>query len=267
MSFPSIKNPLVILPTYNEADNIVSLLDSLLNLPRSLSILVVDDGSPDDTAGRVKGHPACNVSVFLLNRKSKQGLGTAYQDGFRWALERQYDACVQMDADWSHDPANIPDLLRRLENGAGMAVGSRYIKGGGIVNWPWGRLLLSRMAALYSRFWTGLPLRDPTSGFKAITRKVLQTQDPKTLRYDGYGFQVALHYQVFRQGHVIREVPIIFTERRNGRSKLSLAVVLEAILKIPLLRLQAAHGSTLRTGSRNPWPAIRFKPAMKDKCE
>ena len=261
----AVKNPLVILPTYNEADNIASLLDALLSLPRPVRVLVVDDASPDRTADRVQAHPRFNRSVFLLSRNSKQGLGTAYRAGFRWALERGHDACIQMDADWSHDPDTVPRLLSALEAGADLALGSRYVSGGSIVNWPLRRLWLSRMGALYSRFWTGIPQQDPTGGFKAIRKSVLASLEKAPLNYDGYGFQVGMLFNTVQSGYQITEVPIVFTERRNGRSKMSLAVVLEAILKIPLLRLQFFKPPF--TGTVPLWSELRLRPALKDDCE
>lgn len=261
----AIKNPLVILPTYNEADNIVSLLDALLKLSRPVKVLVVDDGSPDGTADLVAAHAGYNRSVFLLCRNSKQGLGTAYRAGFRWALERQHDACVQMDADWSHNPQTIPRLLELLESGADLALGSRYVPGGNIVNWPLRRLWLSRMGAAYSRFWTGLKPKDPTGGFKAIRRQALASLEKTPLNYDGYGFQVGMLHNIVQLGYTIREIPIVFTERRNGRSKMSFSVVLEAILKIPLLRFGLWKSAF--TAGESLWPGMGLKPALKDDLE
>jgi dolichol-phosphate mannosyltransferase len=215
-------------PTYNEAETMPALLEALFGLPVNIDVLIVDDASPDGTQAIVKEHPEFERHVFLLPRKRKLGLATAYKAGFQWALERGYEVCLEMDADLSHDPSDVPRLLDAIREGADLAIGSRYLGGVRVINWPRRRLFLSLFAGTYTRRFTGLPLSDPTSGFKAIHRRVLESLDWGELRADGYAFQIELHYRAWKAGFVLREIPIVFTERRSGASKMSRRIALEA---------------------------------------
>jgi len=227
----------VVIPTYNERESINKALDLVLGLPRKLDVLVVDDGSPDGTADVVRSRPEFNKRVFLLTGKGKAGLGTAYRRGFQWALKNGYEAVVEMDADLSHDPADILKLLEALEQGAHLAVGSRYLGGISVLNWPQSRLLVSTFGGFYVRTLTALPMSDPTSGFKAIRVDVLRGLDWDKVQAEGYAFQIELHHTAWKQGFTIKEVPIVFTERREGDSKMSTAISLEAAWRV--LRLAA----------------------------
>lgn len=232
-----ISKAVVVIPTYNERDTINKALDLVLGLPRKVDVLVVDDGSPDGTADAVKARPEFNKRVFLLEGKGKAGLGTAYRRGFEWAVKRGYEAAVEMDADLSHDPADVPKLLGTLEKGAHLAVGSRYLGGISVLNWPQSRLFISTFGGFYVRTLTALPMSDPTSGFKAIRADVLRDLDWSRVQAEGYAFQIELHHTAWKQGYTIKEVPIIFTERREGDSKMSTAISLEAAWRV--LRLAA----------------------------
>lgn len=235
---PAIIRPIAIVPTYNEAATIDVLIERILFGDPSIHVLVVDDGSPDGTASRVGAHPAFNDRVHLLGRAGKQGLGSAYREGFRWAIDRGYDACVEIDADLSHDPADIPKLLAALNAGADAAIGSRYLDGVRVINWPEHRLLLSAGASRYVRLLTGLPLTDATSGFKALRTAALRRLDQTQLRADGYGFQVELHWLLWTAGCRLVEVPIIFTERREGQTKMTLGIAFEAAWRVLQLGLR-----------------------------
>ena len=227
-----VTKSLVILPTYNEAEMIQTALDEVLANAPNVEVLVVDDGSPDGTSGKVKAHTLFQKRVFIMERPGKAGLGSAYRAAFKWALEKGYDAVVEMDADLSHDPADISALLEALTNGADIAVGSRYLNGIRILNWPQSRLWISTFGGWYARALTGLPMTDPTSGFKAIRRRVLQELDWEKFTAQGYGFQVELHFFTWQAGFKIVEVPIIFTERREGSSKMSAHIALEAAKRV-----------------------------------
>jgi dolichol-phosphate mannosyltransferase len=232
LSTQDIQKPLVILPTYNEVEMIQAVLDEILVKAPKVDILVVDDGSPDGTASKVKGHPAFMKRLHIMERPGKAGLGSAYRLAFKWAIEKGYDAVVEMDADLSHDPADVPRLLEALSDGADMAVGSRYLNGIRILNWPQSRLWISTFGGWYARSLTGLPMTDPTSGFKAIHRRVLAGLDWNNFTSQGYGFQVELHFFAWQAGFKILEVPIIFTERREGSSKMSAPIALEAAKRV-----------------------------------
>jgi dolichol-phosphate mannosyltransferase len=233
----AVTKAVVVIPTYNERESINKALDSVLGLPRKLDVLVVDDGSPDGTAEVVRERPEFNKRVFLLTGKGKAGLGTAYRRGFQWALKHGYEAAVEMDADLSHDPADIPKLLEGLEQGAHIAVGSRYLGGISVLNWPQSRLFISTFGGFYVRTLTALPMSDPTSGFKAIRADVLRDLNWGKVQAEGYAFQIELHHTAWKQGFTIKEVPIVFTERRVGDSKMSTAISLEAAWRV--LRLAA----------------------------
>lgn len=233
----AVTKAVVVIPTYNERESINKALDLVLGLPRKLDVLVVDDGSPDGTAEVVRERPEFHKRVFLLTGKGKAGLGTAYRRGFQWALKRGYEAAVEMDADLSHDPADIPKLLEALEQGAHLAVGSRYLGGISVLNWPQSRLFISTFGGFYVRTLTALPMSDPTSGFKAIRADVLRDLNWEKVQAEGYAFQIELHHTAWKQGFTIKEVPIVFTERREGDSKMSTAISLEAAWRV--LRLAA----------------------------
>jgi len=233
----AINKVVVVIPTYNERDSINKTLDSVMSLPRKVDVLVVDDASPDGTAGLVRSRPEFNKRVFLLEGQAKSGLGTAYRRGFQWALNNGYEAAVEMDADLSHDPADISQLIEVLEKGAHIAVGSRYLGGISVLNWPQSRLFISTFGGFYVRSLTALPMSDPTSGFKAIRAEVLRDLDWSNVQAEGYAFQIELHHTAWRQGFTIKEVPIVFTERREGDSKMSTAISLEAAWRV--LRLAA----------------------------
>jgi dolichol-phosphate mannosyltransferase len=234
---PPIRRPIAIVPTYNEAENIAPLLGKILATREDLHVLVIDDASPDGTAALVRAHEAFGDRVHLLERSGKLGLGSAYRTGFDWAIARGYDACLEIDADLSHDPADIPRLIAALDAGADAAVGSRYLEGVRVINWPEHRLLLSAGASRYVRLCTGLPLTDATSGFKALRSSALAAIDRAQLRADGYGFQVELHWLLWTAGCRLVEVPIVFTERRVGQTKMSAGIAIEAAWRVLQLSL------------------------------
>lgn len=229
---PPVDRPVAIIPTFNEAATIDALLEKILVVVPDIDALVVDDGSPDGTALRVKSHPTFGGRVHLLERRGKQGLGSAYREGFRWAIDQGYDACIEIDADFSHDPADIPRLIAALDAGADAAIGSRYLDGVRVINWPEHRLLLSAGASRYVRAITGLPLTDATSGFKALRTSALRRIDHAQLRAEGYGFQIELHWLLWTGGFHLVEVPIIFTERREGQTKMTFGIALEAAFRV-----------------------------------
>lgn len=233
-----IQKFLVILPTYNEGESIQHVLEEVQAKAPGAEILVVDDNSPDGTAAKVKQTPNFGKKVHLLERPGKGGLGSAYKEGFQWALKRGYDAVVEMDADLSHDPADVPKLLQALADGADIAVGSRYLNGVRVLNWPQSRLWVSSFGGWYTRRLTGLPMTDPTSGFKAIRRRVLEGLEWDKFTAQGYGFQIEIHFLAWQGGFRIQEVPIVFTERREGQSKMSLQIAQEAALRVLQLALR-----------------------------
>ncbi len=226
---------LIIVPTYNEVRNIAELLPVLLDLPIAPEVLVVDDSSPDGTGSVVEGF-AGTGKVHLLTRPSKSGLGQAYVAGFRWALEREcYDPVIQMDADFSHNPARIPHLVEALRN-HDFAIGSRYSDGVNVVNWPLSRLLLSYCANMYTKIVTGLPVKDATGGFKAFRRSALALLDLEGIKSDGYSFQIEVTYKLVKKGCSVVEVPIVFVDRHSGTSKMSKSIVWEAVWMVWRLR-------------------------------
>jgi dolichol-phosphate mannosyltransferase len=230
---------LVIIPTYNEKENIEAIASSVLSLEGGFHVLVIDDGSPDGTAGLVQSlQPHYPDRLFLEQRKGKQGLGTAYIFGFRWALRRQYQYIFEMDADFSHNPL---DLLRLYDackkQGADVAVGSRYVHGGGVLNWPTNRIALSRGASLYTRLILWMPIKDPTAGFVCYRRAVLETIDLSNIRFVGYAFQIEMKYASWRLGFLIKEVPILFQDRTLGSSKMNKGIIKEGVLGVIQLRL------------------------------
>jgi dolichol-phosphate mannosyltransferase len=223
---------LVIVPTYNESGSIAEVVDRLFAAcPDGVDLLVVDDASPDATAGIVRDVARTNDQIHLIERPRKLGLGTAYAMGFSWAIARGYRAVVEMDGDLSHDPADVPRLLAGLDD-ADLVVGSRYVPGGGIGNWSRARRLLSRGGNLYARAWLGFAVRDSTSGFRAYRTTALTEQDLTSVRSEGYAFQIEMTRRLHRARRHIVEVPITFVERRVGRSKMNRTIVVEAIVRV-----------------------------------
>ena len=235
----------VIIPTYNEKENIEHILRAVFALEHGFDVLVIDDGSPDGTADIVKRLMAAEFAgrLHLLERSGKLGLGTAYITGFKWALEHSYEYVFEMDADFSHDPADVPRLYAACaEEGADVAVGSRYVSGVNVVNWPMGRVLMSYYASKYMRFVTGLPIHDTTAGFKCYRRRVLETIDLDAIRFKGYAFQIEMKFTAYKLGFRIKEVPVIFVNRRLGTSKMSGGIFGEALFGVIRLRLAALSG-------------------------
>lgn len=233
---------LVIIPTYNEIENIDKIIDAVLNLGPDFSVLIIDDNSPDGTAGVVKTEMAEQWPdrLFLEERAGKLGLGTAYIHGFKWALDRGYKYIMEMDADFSHNPKDVPRLLKACrEDGADVAVGSRYIGGVNVVNWPMGRVLMSFYASAYVRIVTGMKLRDTTAGFVCYRRKVLEEIGLDEIQFKGYAFQIEMKYRAFRKKFKIVEVPIVFVNRVAGTSKMSGSIFGEAAFGVIKLRLKA----------------------------
>lgn len=220
---------LVVLPTYNEAANIAEVLRRIRAAAGPVDVLVVDDGSPDGTADMAEALGEELGGVDVLRRPGKSGLGSAYRDGFRLGLGRGYEALVEMDADLSHDPATLPELLGAVESGADLAIGTRYMPGARIPDWPWHRRAISRIGNLYARLALGISARDSTSGFRAYHRRALERIDLASVRADGYGFQVEMAYLVERDGGRVAEVPIEFRDRTLGHSKMSSRIVVEAL--------------------------------------
>jgi dolichol-phosphate mannosyltransferase len=224
---------IVVVPTYNERDNLPKLVDRLLALQDAVEILVVDDGSPDGTGEWVAATAASDSRIHLLARTAKNGLGRAYVSGFQWALEHDYDLIVQMDADFSHSPEDVPKLLEGIRTtGADLVIGSRYVDGIRVINWPLKRLVLSVGASYYVKWITGLPVWDPTGGFKCWRRRTLEAIDLSTVMSNGYGFQIEMNHRVWRRGLRVTEVPIIFADRVEGTSKMSKKIVIEALLMV-----------------------------------
>ncbi len=236
-----LRRVLVIMPTYNEAENIEAIAKQVLAQDPRIELLVVDDGSPDGTGKLADNMVAAEPRVHVIHREGKLGLGTAYVRGFRWAIEKGYDAVCEMDADFSHDPTVLPELIKGAEE-HDLVIGSRYKTGVNVVNWPLSRLLLSYGASMYTRMITGMPVKDPTSGFKCFRRTTLEALDLDKLRSGGYSFQIEVNFKVWRKGLSILEVPIIFVDRFQGRSKMSKAIVREAIWMVWKLKLAALIG-------------------------
>lgn len=244
---------IVIVPTYNERENIARVIEVTLAQNSRIDVLVVDDGSPDGTGAIVSAIGAINPRVHLLSRAKKLGLGTAYVAGFRWALDRPYEFIFEMDADFSHDPSHIPQFLESIVD-ADLVLGSRYREGKvTVVNWPITRLILSYAANIYARTVTGLPLYDATGGFKCFRRRILESIDLNDVRSNGYAFQIEMSFRAWRQGFRIVEIPIVFVDRTEGESKMSKGIVREAIWMCWRLRWWSLRGRLDR-------PAVR--PSM-----
>lgn len=231
---------LVIIPTYNERENIVSIVDAVLGLEKEFHVLVVDDGSPDGTGQMVKELQAEHAGrLFLLERSGKLGLGTAYITGFRWGLQRAYAYFFEMDADFSHNPQDLLRLHHACSvEGADVAVGSRYVRGGSLENWPFDRIVLSYGASLYVRMITWMPVKDPTAGFVCYRRQVLETMDLDKIRFVGYAFQIEMKFASYLLGFRIVEIPITFTDRVEGSSKMSKNIIKEAVLGVLQMRMR-----------------------------
>ncbi len=230
---------LVIIPTYNERENVENIVRAVFALSEPFEVLIVDDDSPDGTANIVRTlqQEAFNGRLHLLQRTGKLGLGTAYIAGFRWGLERDYQYFFEMDADFSHDPNDLPRLLAKCrDEGADVAVGSRYCKGGKLVNWPANRIFLSRGASLYTAMILWMPVADPTAGFICYKRHVLEALDLENIRFIGYAFQIEMKYAAYRKGFSVKEVPITFNDREKGQSKMSTKIIREAMLGVLKMR-------------------------------
>jgi dolichol-phosphate mannosyltransferase len=231
---------LVIIPTYNEKENIANIIAAVVNLQQHFHILIIDDGSPDGTAAIVKSlfnnYPG---QLFLEERQGKLGLGTAYIHGFKWALQNGYQYIFEMDADFSHNPADLIRLYNACANGAGMAVGSRYVKGGAVENWPANRIALSKGASFYTRMITWMPVKDPTAGFVCYRREVLEAINFDAISFVGYAFQIEMKFAAWKLGFTVKEVPITFIDRKLGSSKMNKGIVKEGILGVLKLRWQS----------------------------
>lgn len=238
-----MSNCLVIIPTYNEKENIEILIRDIFNLPREFDILVVDDNSPDGTGGIVEKLrdeiSTDSRKLHLLSREGKFGLGTAYIEGFKYALEHDYEYIFEMDADFSHNPLDLVTLLDTCSEGNDVVIGSRYIKGVNVVNWPMGRMLLSYFASSYVRFITGMPVKDTTAGFKCYRRKVLETIDLDKIKFVGYAFQIEMKFSAWKYGFKIKEIPIIFRDRKRGQSKMSTSIFKEAVFGVLKMKIDS----------------------------
>lgn len=232
---------LIIIPTYNELENLPSLLPTVLSKDDGIDILFVDDNSPDGTAAFIEDQMKNNNRIHLIKRPLKQGLGTAYIAGFKFALKNGYDFVFEMDADFSHDPKEIPRFLDEIKN-SDVVLGSRYINGVNVINWPMRRLLLSSFANLYTRFITGMPVHDATGGYKCFRRKVLEAIDLDRVTSNGYAFQIEMTFKAWKKGFKVKEIPIIFVDRVKGKSKMSKKIVREAVTMVWKLRIKSIFG-------------------------
>lgn len=238
MAYPK---SLVIIPTYNEKENILLIMADILKQNDCLEILVVDDGSPDGTGDMVQAETEKNPRVHLIRRKGKMGLGTAYVTGFKWALERDYERVFEMDADFSHSPSDLNRFLETAESGADLVLGSRYKHNRiSVVNWDLKRLILSYGANVYTRLVTGLPISDATGGFKCYSRKALQALNLNKMKSDGYCFQIETTFKIWKKGLTVKEIPIVFADRTRGTSKMSGGIISEAFFLVLKLRLGLA---------------------------
>lgn len=240
-------NSLVIIPTYNEKENIEKIIRKVFSLQKEFDVLIVEDNSPDGTAQIVKSlQKEFPERLFIEERKGKLGLGTAYIHGFRWAIARKYDYICEMDADFSHNPLDLIRLQDACENqGADLAIGSRYITGVNVVNWPLARVLMSYYASKYVRIITGMKIKDSTAGFKCYRRKVIESIDLDKIKFKGYAFQIEMKYIVWKLGFNIIEVPIIFTDRSEGQSKMSPGIFKEAFWGVITMRLSGVNGKRI----------------------
>lgn len=235
---------LVVIPTYNEQANIVDMIAAVLNQPHAFHLLIIDDNSPDGTALDVERlMPTYNGRLFLQKRSGKLGLGTAYITGFKWALVHHYDYIIEMDADFSHKPTDLPRLLETCMNGADVAIGSRYIKSGKVEDWPLNRILLSKGASLYVRLITGIPVKDTTAGFVCYKKEVLEKIDLDKIKFIGYAFQIELKFAAWKCGFTLKEIPIIFKDREKGISKMSKGIFKEAVYGVIKMKWKSFSNS------------------------
>lgn len=232
-------NKIVIIPTYNEIENAENIIRKVMSLQPAFDLLIVDDNSPDGTGKLVTQLQKEFTNLHLLSRKEKNGLGTAYIEGFKWCLNKGYDYIFEMDADFSHNPDDLIRLYNACEQGADLAIGSRYINGVNVVNWPMNRVLMSYYASAYVRFITGMNVRDTTAGFVCYTRKLLETIELDKIKFRGYAFQIEMKFTALKYGFKITEVPIIFTDRTQGESKMSKSIFKEAIWGVISLKLKS----------------------------
>ena len=235
------KKSLVIIPTYNEMDNIKRLIPDILQRYGDIDILVVDDNSPDGTGNYVASLGESNPRIKIIQREKKLGLGTAYITGFKYAIQNKYDFVFEMDADFSHDPGEIENFLSAIENND-LVLGSRYLTGVNVINWPMRRLILSYFANFYTRFITGLPIHDATGGFKCFRREVLEVINLDKIKSNGYAFQIEMTFKAWKKGFRIKEISIIFVDRVKGKSKMSKKIVREAVFMVWKLRLRSMLG-------------------------
>jgi len=228
---------IVIIPTYNEKENIEKIIRKVLSLQSNFDVLIIDDGSPDGTAGIVKSlQNEFPSRLHILERQGKLGLGTAYITGFQWALKKDYEYIFEMDADFSHNPEDLERLYQSCAEGADVVIGSRYIRGGKVVNWPWDRIFISKGGALYTKLITMMPVNDPTAGFVCYNRKVLSTIPLDKVHFIGYAFQIEMKYRAWKLGFKIKEIPITFIDRTEGTSKMSSGIVKEAMYGVWKMR-------------------------------
>lgn len=230
---------LIIIPTYNESENVEEIIRAVFDLNAGFEILIIDDGSPDGTADIVKSIQKEFWGLHLIEREGKLGLGTAYIRGFHYAIENEYDFIFEMDADFSHNPLDLVRLRETCENGADLAIGSRYISGVNVVNWPMDRVLMSFFASKYVQFITGMPIHDATAGFKCYKRQTLETIDPDSVKFVGYAFQIEMKFLVWKHSLKIKEVPIIFTDRTKGTSKMSKGIFKEAVFGVIQMKMRS----------------------------
>jgi dolichol-phosphate mannosyltransferase len=253
----------VIIPTYNEKENIASIIEAVFLLDQQFHVLIIDDGSPDGTASIVKSlfskYPA---QLFLEERKGKSGLGTAYIHGFRWALEKGYQFIFEMDADFSHNPADLQKLYEACTKGAGVAVGSRYVKNGAVENWPANRIMLSKGASLYTRIITWMPVMDPTAGFVCYRREVLEAINLSGIHFVGYAFQIEMKFAAWKLGFIIKEVPITFKDRKLGDSKMNKGIIKEGVFGVIKLRWQSLF-KNYRSTVKNTY-TVNFQQQEQD---
>jgi len=235
-----VPDSIVIIPTYNEKENIERMIHKVLSLPHDFHLLIIDDGSPDGTGIIIKrlqrDYPK---KLFLVERRGKLGLGTAYIHGFKWSIERHYDYIFEMDADFSHNPDDLLRLRQACIEGADAVIGSRYIKGVNVVNWPMSRVLMSYFASVYVRFITGITIQDSTAGFMCYKRKVLETIELDKVKFVGYAFQIEMKYTTIKHGFIVKEIPIIFTDRTVGTSKMSKGIFREAIFGVIQMKINS----------------------------
>lgn len=244
---------LVIIPTFNEKENIEAIIKTVIDLQQDYHILIIDDGSPDGTASIVKSlFPKYPGKVFLEERRGKLGLGTAYIHGFKWAISKGYRYIFEMDADFSHNPADLDKLYHACKNGAGLAIGSRYVRGGKIENWPADRILLSKGGAFYTKIITWMPVNDPTAGFVCYKREVLEALNLDAITFVGYAFQIEMKFATWKLGFKIKEVPITFKDRKLGASKMNKGIVKEGIWGVLKLRWQSMFKKYRRRVASKP---------------